>query len=180
MYGKYGEIIEIKYTTNSGKGCMTLNVENFLPCNKKDLNFILKKIIPLAADCDRNEIIQKMKSCCVQIITEANEQKDLLPDMYLTMSNKLSDLKLKVLKCEQVVENINRHLPYVSVKIAKELKSDLKKAKHELKEAKSEFRTAETKRNDCVRTFKTLTKVTEKCEQNINILYQYTIRNNKC
>lgn len=102
MYGKYGEIIEIKYTTKSGKGCMTLNVENFLPCGKRDLNFILKKIIPLTSDYDRNEIIQKMKSCCVQIINDSYKQKDCF--------HRFKALKKVIEKCEQNISILNQYI----------------------------------------------------------------------
>lgn len=100
------ETIEIKYQTDGGHGCMTLNAENFFPCSSKHLNFLLKKVIALCYWDEQEKVISQIEDHCTRGITETEEYKKLMPKFYQETKEHIPELEGKVTQYERMVERI--------------------------------------------------------------------------
>lgn len=166
------EVIEIKYTTNGGHGCMTLNAEKFFPCSSKDLKFLLKKVIDLASWDDQNRIINQIEDHCTRGIAETEEYKKLMPKFYQETKEHISELEGKVRQYEQMVERIQEDKKNAKGQRKKDLAAVLKKAKEELKDTKAHLRNTEAKCKEYVRKFEQSSKKIERYKQDLEILKQ--------
>lgn len=100
------ETIEIKYQTDGGYGCMTLNAENFFPCSSKHLNFLLKKVIALCYWDEQEKVISQIEDHCTRGIAETEEYKKLMPKFYQETKEHIPELEGKVTQYERMVERI--------------------------------------------------------------------------
>lgn len=166
------EIIEIKYQTDGGHGCMTLNAENFFPCSSKDLNFLLKKVIALCYWDEQEKVISQIEDHCTRGIAETEEYKKLMPKFYQETKEHIPELEGKVTQYERMVERIQKDKKNAKGQRKKDLAAVLKKAKEELKAAKSHLRNTEAKCKEYVRKFEEASKKIERYKQNLEILKQ--------
>lgn len=166
------EIIEIKYQTDGGHGCMTLNAENFFPCSSKDLNFLLKKVIALCYWDEQEKVISQIEDHCTRGIAETEEYKKLMPKFYQETKEHIPELEGKVTQYERMVERIQEDKKNAKGQRKKDLAAVLKKAKEELKAAKSHLRNTEAKCKEYVRKFEEASKKIERYKQNLEILKQ--------
>ena len=90
------ETIEIKYQTDGGHGCMTLNAENFL----------LKKVIALCYWDEQEKVISQIEDHCTRGIAETEEYKKLMPKFYQETKEHIPELEGKVIQYERMVERI--------------------------------------------------------------------------
>lgn len=166
------ETIEIKYQTDGGHGCMTLNAENFFPCSSKDLNFLLKKVIALCYWDEQEKVISQIEDHCTRGIAETEEYKKLMPKFYQETKEHIPELEGKVTQYERMVERIQEDKKNAKGQRKKDLAAILKKAKEELKAAKSHLRNTEAKCKEYVRKFEEAPKKIERYKQNLEILKQ--------
>ena len=166
------ETIEIKYQTDGGHGCMTLNAENFFPCSSKDLNFLLKKVIALCYWDEQEKVISQIEDHCTRGIAETEEYKKLMPKFYQETKEHIPELEGKVTRYERMVERIQEDKKNAKGQRKKDLAAVLKKAKEELKAAKSHLRNTEAKCKEYVRKFEEASKKIERYKQNLEILKQ--------
>ncbi len=166
------ETIEIKYQTDGGHGCMTLNAENFFPCSSKDLNFLLKKVIALCYWDEQEKVISQIEDHCTRGIAETEEYKKLMPKFYQETKEHIPELEGKVTQYERMVERIQEDKKNAKGQRKKDLAAILKKAKEELKAAKSHLRNTEAKCKEYVRKFEEASKKIERYKQNLEILKQ--------
>lgn len=166
------ETIEIKYQTDGGHGCMTLNAENFFPCSSKHLNFLLKKVIALCYWDEQEKVITQIEDHCIRGIAETEEYKKLMPKFYQETKEHIPELEGKVTQYERMVERIQEDKKNAKGQRKKDLAAVLKKAKEELKTAKSHLRNTEAKCKEYVRKFEEASKKIERYKQNLEILKQ--------
>ncbi len=166
------EEIEIKYTTDSGHGCMILNAEHFFPCSSKDLKFLLKKVIALADWSDQDRIINQIEDFCTRAIGETEEYKKLMPKFYQEKKEQIPELEGKVTQYERMVKQIQEDKALAKGQKKKDLAEVLKKAKSELKAARSQLRNTEAKCKEYIRKFEQSSKDIERYKQNLEILKQ--------
>ena len=166
------ETIEIKYQTDGGHGCMTLNAENFFPCSSKHLNVLLKKVIALCYWDEQEKVISQIEDHCTRGIAETEEYKKLMPKFYQETKEHIPELEGKVTQYERMVERIQEDKKNAKGQRKKDLAAVLKKAKEELKTAKSHLRNTEAKCKEYVRKFEEASKKIERYKQNLEILKQ--------
>ena len=166
------ETIEIKYTTDSGHGCMTLNAEHFFPCSSKDLKFLMKKVISLADWSDQDRIISQIEDFCTRAIAETEEYKKLVPKFYQENKEKLPELEGRVTQYARMVELIQKDKTLAKGQRKRDLAEALKKARSELKAARSLLRNTEAKCKEYIRKFEQSFKDIERYKKNLEILKQ--------